>query len=184
MYNDAYENYTELKFKNSSSYNYIVGDLLSIIGAFFYSIFAVKLEYYYNKHEKYFNILDVFGYMGLYNLLFVPVLLIFLNIFNIEKFVLPTFNQFILISINGLIATVLADTLQLTSVCYLASHIVSFGLTLTIPLSYFYDVYDNKIKFNLKIVLITLILMSAFSLILHEKLASIDNKKKKNLSKN
>ncbi len=42
----------------------------------------------------------------------------------------------------------ISDLLLSYSITYLSPHIVSFGMTLTIPLSYLYDFFENKIKID------------------------------------
>lgn len=161
---------TNPKGDNDNQSEGIIGDLLAILGAVFYSIFAVMLDSYYNRFKNHFKMIEVFGYLGLYNFFLIPFILIFLRISSLEEVSIPTIQQFLYILVNAFTGTILSDTLQTYSILLLSPHTVSFGLTLTIPVSYILDIFLGKIDFDFRIIIITVILIAAFACILVDKL--------------
>jgi len=145
-----------------------LGDVLIVIGAFIYSIYANLLSYYSKKHKHHFDMMEVFGYIGFYNMILIPFVLIILGIFNIEKNETPSLHTLFYIFINAVVAGIFCDLLQSYSITYLSPHIVGFGLTLTIPLSYLYDYFQGNITVDIYYVGGFALIFSAFCLIFIE----------------
>lgn len=156
----------------------ISGDIFAIVGALFYSVFALYLKYLYKKYGDNLNIIEIFAYIGLYTLLIIPVILVIMHFTHLEVFTFPNKKQFLIIFINSFIGSMISDVFQNYSNVLLSPHVVSFGLTLTIPVSYFYDVFEKKVRFDYRFIIVSFIIIIAFSFILYEKLT----KKKKILN--
>jgi drug/metabolite transporter (DMT)-like permease len=89
---------------------------------------------------------------------------------GLESFNLPNGKQFLIIFINSLIGSMISDLFQNYSNVLLSPHVVSFGLTLTIPISYFYDVLEKKVNFDYRYIIVSVLIIIAFSFIIYEKL--------------
>lgn len=155
----------------------ILGDAYSLIGAFIYSFFATYLKYIYDKNEDSYDLMEILGYIGLYNTILMPIFIGFIHLVGIESFLFPTSLQFLYIIINALIGTVLCDLLQNYGNILLTPHVVSFGLTITIPISYFYDLFFSGLKFDFRYIVITVLILSAFSIIYYDEYLIEENEK-------
>lgn len=155
----------------------ILGDVYSLIGAFVYSFFATYLKYIYDKNENSYDLMEILGYIGLYNTLLIPLFIGFIHITKIESFLFPTSIQFLYIVINALIGTVICDLLQNYGNILLTPHVVSFGLTITIPISYFYDLIFTGLKFDFRYIIITLCILLAFGIIYYDEYLTDSNEK-------
>ena len=127
----------------------LLGDGLIILGAFVYSIYANLLSYYSKKHKHHFDMMEVFGYIGFYTMILIPFVLILFNMLGIEKSEAPSYTTLLYVFINAVVAGMISDLLLSYSITYLSPHVVSFGMTLTIPLSYIYDFFEKNIYINL-----------------------------------
>lgn len=170
-----FQNYASKAEQKDSTW----GIVLLILGSLFYSFYATILKYYYKKHKHHFDMMEVFGYMGLYNMLFIPFFLIIINAFGIEDMQIPDGKSILYIFLNALIAGLISDLLQSYSITLLSPHIVSFGLTLTIPLSYLFDFFKHNIDFNLFYLFGTLLIFLACFVIFLENYIKFLNKKGK-----
>jgi drug/metabolite transporter (DMT)-like permease len=157
----------------------IVGDIYLILGALFYSFYSIYLKYSYKKHRHQFDMMEVFGYLGLYNLLLIPFLLLLLNVLSIEIIKFPEPMTILYIFLNAVVAGIISDLCQSYCITLLAVHIVSFGLTLSIPLSFFYDMLLKTMDFNLFYLFGTILIFSSFILIFIENIIKIRKKKEK-----
>lgn len=161
---------------SSSKKSSIIGDFYSILGALIYSVFALYLKQMYKKFKNHLNLVEVFGFIGLYTIFVIPLFLIFLHLTGLERCEIPNKEQYCYILINAFIGTILCDLLQNYSNILLSPHIVSFGLTLTIPVSYIWDVLNHNVIFEYRFVVIGVLTVIAFSLIIYEKYLKIIKK--------
>ncbi len=130
--------------------NKIIGIISSLMGAIFYSSYSVYFKIQTKKYKSNFDIIQIFGFIGLFNFFVIPILLIFLHIFKIETFELPSGEDFLNIFINALFGVVISDFLNSYAIILLNPDVVSFGLLMTIPISYIFDIFIIKtINFNL-----------------------------------
>lgn len=156
----------------------LLGDGLVILGAFTYSIYANLLSYYSKKHKHHFDMMEVFGYIGFYTMIIFPFVLIVLNLLGIENSQAPSLKSLFYIFLNALVAGMISDLLLSYSITYLSPHVVSFGMTLTIPLSYLYDFFQQKIKIDVFYIIGSALIMCACVVIFVENY--IKYKRKKN----
>jgi drug/metabolite transporter (DMT)-like permease len=138
-------NSNEIKENKKNSINdTIIGFSLALSSAIIYSIYSVYFKYQSLKYSKNFNIIEIFGFMGLYNLILIPFLLLALQIFKLEILKLPTLDEFFWISANGFIAVIINDFLMCYCILLLNPDIVSFGITMSVPCSYIFDIFIKK----------------------------------------
>ncbi|XP_022246997.1 solute carrier family 35 member F5-like [Limulus polyphemus] len=122
------------------------GAMWSIAGAVFYAAYIVMLRRKVNTEEK----LDIpmfFGFVGLFNLLIIWPGFFLLHYTKVEKFQWPTYHQWLLLIVNGLIGTVLSELLWLWG-CFLTSSLIAtLSISLTIPLTVLFDMVLKKVKY-------------------------------------
>ena len=171
---DVYVKKSETEQKES-----IMGDIYLIIGAAFYALYSIYLKYYSKKHKLNFDMMEIFGYIGLYNLIIIPFFLLILHFSNLEVLQIPSWMDLFLIFINALIAGLISDLCQSYCITLLSPHIVSFGLTLSIPLSYLYDFLAGKITFDYLYLFGSLLLFVSFSFIFYDSYKKIKAKQNK-----
>jgi drug/metabolite transporter (DMT)-like permease len=159
--------------------NTILGDIYLILGAFLYAGYALIIKHYSKKFKRHFDMMEVFGYIGLYNTLLMPFFILFLHFCNIEIFQMPTWTDILCIFINTLIAALISDLFQSYSITLLSPHLVSFGLAMNIPLSYLFDILKGNIQFNLYYLFGSILIVSAFGVNLYESYKKYIFKKKK-----
>jgi len=155
----------------------ITGDLIIIIAALFYSVYAILLKYFSKKYKQDFDMMEVFGYIGLYNLIITPLILIILHFTQLEEVVIPTLNGFLLIFLNALFAGLISDLCMSYSVILLSPHIVSFGLIFTSPLSLLYDYLIGNIEINIYYLMGSSLMIISILIVFYENLIKIRNKK-------
>jgi solute carrier family 35, member F5 len=88
------------------------GILLSLFSAFFYACYLVLVKRKNDTDEK-IDIIEFFGFVGLWNILLLWPLFLILNFSQLESFELPNRKQFLILFINGLFGTVAAEALWL-----------------------------------------------------------------------
>ena len=76
-----------------------------------------------------------FGLIGIVNLVAIPPFLFLAHFSGIEQFSVPSLQTIGLLTLNGLIGTVVSDYLWARSVLLLSPLISTLGLSLTIPCS-------------------------------------------------
>lgn len=88
------------------------GIMLSILSAFFYACYLVLVKRKNDSDEK-IDIIEFFGFVGLWNILLLWPLFLVLNFSQLETFEMPNRRQFLVLFLNGLIGTVLSEALWL-----------------------------------------------------------------------
>jgi drug/metabolite transporter (DMT)-like permease len=154
----------------------IKGDICILLGAFCFSLYANLVKYFSKKHKHHFDMMRTFGFIGFYNMIIMPFLLLFLQICSIEKIRMPTFRNLCYILINAVVAGFISDLAQSYSMILLAPHIVSFALIFSAPLSYLYDYLIGDIKLNYFYLLGSGLIFSAFICIFYENILKIKRK--------
>lgn len=110
------------------------GSLLGLVSAVFYSLYTVFLRRHVEQEEK-IDILLFYGFVGLYNCLFLWPLF-FLIHYNVwEVFSLPDRAQWVTLLVEGLLGTVLSETLWLYGMLLTSPLIATLALGLTMPMS-------------------------------------------------
>ncbi|MBN3285326.1 S35F5 protein, partial [Polyodon spathula] len=124
-----------------------IGSLWSLVGAVLYAVYIVMIKRKVDREDK----LDIpmfFGFVGLFNLLFLWPGFFLLHYTGFEAFELPSKLVWMYLIINGLIGTVLSEFLWLWG-CFLTSSLIgTLSLSLTIPLSIIADMCMQKVRFS------------------------------------
>ncbi|KAG1048596.1 hypothetical protein G6F43_009023 [Rhizopus delemar] len=113
----------------------LIGDILALCGALFYGCYTNLLKLKIGDESR-INMPLFFGFVGVFNMLFMWPFFFVLNYFELEKFELP-FSSSILIMIllNAFIGTFLSDYLWLLAMLMTSPLVVTLGVSLTIPLA-------------------------------------------------
>ncbi|XP_026685651.1 solute carrier family 35 member F5 [Diaphorina citri] len=109
------------------------GSFLSLVSALFYSLYIVFLRRL--EHEEKLDIVLFYGFVGLYNCLLLWPLFFLLHYNSWEVFSLPDRDQWVILLIEGLIGSVLTETLWLWGMLLTSPLIATLGLGLIVPLS-------------------------------------------------
>lgn len=88
------------------------GIVLSLLSAFFYACYLVLVKRKNDTDEK-IDIVEFFGFVGLWNILLLWPLFLVLNFTQLEPFEMPNKRQFLILFLNGLIGTVISEALWL-----------------------------------------------------------------------
>jgi drug/metabolite transporter (DMT)-like permease len=169
IFNHNQNNNTKEENEPNSIKKTIIGFSLSLSSSIIYSIYSVYFKYQSLKYAEKFNIVEIFGFMGLFNLLIIPFLLIILQIIKLEIFKIPTLEEFYWISANGFFAVILNDFLMCYCILLLNPELVSFGITMTVPCSYIFDIFIKKdFEFNIIYLLGLICLIIGFAFISFE----------------
>lgn len=88
------------------------GIVLSVMSAFFYACYLVLVKRKNDTDEE-IDIIEFFGFVGLWNILLLWPLFLVLNFSQIEPFEMPSRRQFLVLFFNGLIGTVISEALWL-----------------------------------------------------------------------
>lgn len=88
------------------------GIILSVLSAFFYACYLVLVKRKNDIDEK-IDIIEFFGFVGLWNTLLLWPLFIVLNFSQLESFEMPNKKQFLILFLNGLVGTVISEALWL-----------------------------------------------------------------------
>ena len=111
-----------------------LGDLLSLGSAVSYAVYTVTLKKVV-KSESRINMMLFFGLLGVVNAVAVVPILGMAHLTGVEAFEWPSRQTLVLLTVNGLIGTVVSDYLWARSVLLLTPLISTLGLSLTIPCS-------------------------------------------------
>jgi solute carrier family 35, member F5 len=88
------------------------GIVLSVMSAFFYACYLVLVKRKNDTDEK-IDIIEFFGFVGLWNILLLWPLFLVLNFSQVETFEMPNRRQFLVLFLNGLVGTVISEALWL-----------------------------------------------------------------------
>jgi len=114
------------------------GIVLSVLSAFFYACYLVLVKRKNDTDEK-IDIIEFFGFVGLWNIILLWPLFLVLNFSQLEPFEMPNRRQFLVLFLNGLIGTVVSEALWLWG-CFLTSTLIgTLAMTLQIPISMVLD---------------------------------------------
>ncbi|KAI9025875.1 hypothetical protein CLU79DRAFT_743583 [Phycomyces nitens] len=113
----------------------LIGDLLSLMGAFFYGAYTTLLKLKIGDESR-INIPLFFGYVGLFNFALLWPLFPILHWLKIETFQLPlNGGLWAMIVINAFVGTFLSDYLWILAMFMTSPLVVTIGVSLTIPLA-------------------------------------------------
>lgn len=110
--------------------------VFAIISGMSNSIYIVLVKYYHNKYKYSFNIALVLGYVGIYCMIIIPVLLCILTMTGYEVD-MPEIETMINFLMYICLSSIIRNILTAYVLVYLSPLVFNFGLTLKIPVSYF-----------------------------------------------
>lgn len=140
----------------------LFGDFLALLGAFFYGCYAVFLKLRIQRESRV-NMPLFFGFVGLFNVFLLWPAFILLHICGIESFQFPPNGAiWAMVAINALVGTCLSDYLWLLSVLMTTPLVVTLGLSLTIPLTLFGDIFFKGIVLKMGYLLGALLVLGGF----------------------
>ena len=117
----------------------VLGDILSVVSAAFYGIYAVMVRVLCPHDESLMSMQLFLGYVGLWNMIFLSPIAIYQ--LGIARSVTLSAWVFGCVVIKGLFDNVLSDYLWARSVILTSATVASVGLGLTIPLAFFSDIF-------------------------------------------
>ena len=134
----AYEDNEEVEVSESAAFQ-IRGDLLAIMSAVSYAIYATYLKIKVPNDDSSFHFSYFLGFVGLFNdILVLPLFPIFHEI-GLETFGWPSKHKLVLLTINAFLGTFISDYCWGKSVVLLGPFVTTLGMTVTFPLSVLAD---------------------------------------------
>ncbi|KAG2176688.1 hypothetical protein INT44_007352 [Umbelopsis vinacea] len=134
----------------SSPSNPLLGDILALLGAFFYGCYTILLKIRIQDESR----LDMslfFGFVGAFNVVLLWPCFGILHALGIERLELPSTGAvWGLILLNALIGTFLSDYLWLLAMLMTSPLVVTLGLSLTIPVALTGDFVFKHVVPNLQ----------------------------------
>ena len=136
--------YEDRDARDSKIDNPILGDVLSLLSAICYAFYATYLKVKVpEEKESDFKFAYFLGFVGLINdILLLPLMLVF-HVTGFETFEWPERDTLVLMSVNALIGTFFSDYCWAQSVVLLGPLVTTLGITITFPISGFYDRFAN-----------------------------------------
>ncbi|CAI1624230.1 hypothetical protein SEUBUCD646_0M01270 [Saccharomyces eubayanus] len=140
----------------------LLGNLLALAGAVLYGVYSTLLKREVGDESRV-NMKIFFGFVGLFNLLFLWPSLIVLDFFGWEPFELPKDPKVIIIILVNCLITFVSDFCWAKAMLLTSPLTVTVGLSITIPLAMFGDVlFKHKTMSVVYLFGATLILGSFF----------------------
>nr|AAT92742.1 YML018C [Saccharomyces cerevisiae] len=140
----------------------LIGNLLALAGAVLYGVYSTLLKREVGDETRV-NMRIFFGFVGLFNLLFLWPSLIVLDFFGWEPFSLPKDPKVVVIIFVNCLITFVSDFCWAKAMLLTSPLTVTVGLSITIPLAMFGDViFKHKTMSALYLFGATLILGSFF----------------------
>lgn len=160
----------------------LLGSIFTVISAVFYAGYVLVLKYYSKKYKHYFDVMEVCGYMGLFNLLVTPFILLLLTFMKIENFTFPSPGESLNLFMNAGITGLLCDQLQSYAVTYFSPIVVAFGIGLIVPFLYGMDMVNlNNVHLNWWYVVGSILMIISFIMVVSEHAKKIISKRKKSI---
>jgi len=145
----------------------VLGDVLSILSAMCYAIYATYLKIKVpEEKEADFHFSYFLGFVGLSNDLILLVLFFIFNATGFETFEWPPNDTLLLLSVNAFFGTFISDYCWARSVSLLGPFITTMGITITFPISAIFDSLVNDAKFSYLYFLGSILIFAAFAVII------------------
>ena len=125
----------------------LTGNIFIFIAVFFYSLYLNVLKYYSKTYDHFFDIIYIYGYIGLYALIFLPIGIIFLSLLNIEQLYFPKLQEMESMLIISVLSIV-NDLLISKSIILLSPQLISSGINLYYPLIITIKLISGEINFD------------------------------------
>ncbi|KAL1922399.1 uncharacterized protein VTP21DRAFT_9938 [Calcarisporiella thermophila] len=127
----------------------ILGDFLSITGAFLYGAYMVLIKRRMGDESRVHMPL-FFGLLGLFNVLLLWPCFFILDWTGIEKFELPSSGYvWCMLGLNAVLGNFLSDYLWVVSMLMTSPLVATLGLSLTIPVALFGDIMYKEVPLDL-----------------------------------
>jgi solute carrier family 35 protein F5 len=127
---------------NDDHSKYMRGDILSLLSATFYGLYAVILKTKVpEEKEDDFEFSYFLGFVGLFNTVGLLPLFPIFNYTGYEIFEWPSMYVVKGLTINAILGTVISDYCWAKSVVLLGPLLTTLGITLTIPISMVFDAF-------------------------------------------
>jgi len=153
-----------------------LGDILSLCTGFCNAILFVLVEDYCNEYKESFNLFKLVGYIGLYNFLCIPFILIVIMLSGYEKLVLPSGDEFRFIALYSLVISLVIGLSKLYTVKYLGPQVVTISFTLLSPGMLLVDACFGNSDFSWKALVVMLIIIGCVATNLVYKFKQLENK--------
>lgn len=148
----------------------VLGDMLSLLSAVAYGVYATALDRMIPDHRVVSTPM-FFGFVGALNALLLWPVGILLSLVGVERFVMPSSEEALALVANGLVGTVVSDLLWLWSVLLTSPLITTVGISLTVPLAVTSDVVLHGDRFAWQYLLGSgLVLMGFVAVTVHDRL--------------
>jgi solute carrier family 35 protein F5 len=112
------------------------GDVLAIMAAVMYAIYAIQVRMYCPQNEELYSLQLLLGYIGLISLIFVAPLVMFATSWT--NMSLTTFG---LMLVKGLFDFLISDYLMFRSIVLTSPTIATVGMALCIPIAFCVDIF-------------------------------------------
>ena len=180
----ALEDKKEEKDDDSTSDKPILGDVLSLVSAFSYAIYATYLQIKVpESEESTFSFSYFLGFVGLCNdVLLIPLFIIF-NYTGFETFEWPPQETLGLLAVNAFVGTFISDYCWSRSVVLLGPFVTTLGITITFPLSLLWDAMTNEASFTWLYGLGSILIFAAFGVIMTKEWKKKRDKAKETTTK-
>ncbi|KAG7893982.1 hypothetical protein KL905_000824 [Ogataea polymorpha] len=124
----------------------VMGNILALSGAFLYGVYSILLKLKI-KNDSRIDMRLFFGFVGIFNLLFLWPPLVLLDKIGYEKFELPPTSYVYFVVIFNCAISFLADFLWARAMLLTSPLTVTLGLSLTIPFAMLCDfVFKHKVN--------------------------------------
>ena len=159
-----------------SSKDCILGYTFTFIGAFFLSLYSVLINFLGKKYNEEFDVTLILGFIGLYNLLLIPIFLFSLNIFGGETLEFPDLKTMWTILINCILQGMIPELLYSYSLVFLSPISVGIIMSVIIPFSIICEKLlgqtnlEQKNLLDLYFILGTVFVFMSFIIIIYESL--------------
>ena len=144
----------------------LIGDLLSLMSAISYALYATFLKIKVPEgEESAFKFSYFLGFVGLCNDVILIAPLIIFDVTGFETFEWPPNDTLMLLSINAFFGTFISDYCWAKSVLLLGPFLTTLGITITFPLSVIFDSLVNDAKFSWLYAIGSTLIFTAFIVI-------------------
>lgn len=152
---------------SDSSSKPVLGDLLSLLSAMSYAVYATYLKIKVpEEKEATFKFSYFLGFVGICNDVLLLVLFFIFNATGFETFEWPDNETLMLLSLNAFFGTFVSDYCWARSVLLLGPFVTTLGITLTFPISAIFDSLVNGTKFSWLYMLGSVLIFTAFTVII------------------
>lgn len=141
----------------------LAGDLVCLVSACGYGVYTNTLKWRV-RDERRVSMPMLFGFVGVANIVLLAPVLPLLHYTGVERFVWPSWRALGLITLNGLIGSVLSDVLSLYTVLLTSPLVTSLGMSLTIPISMLLQTITRNTHFKVLYMLGSLMVVCGFAL--------------------